>query len=466
MKTRVLIFLVCCSISALVNATYFDYNGLSFQTWYDSGGDAVAYCNGLSTDNPNPVSIVVPNTVIFTYTTTGSNGATITHSAPLTVQTAEISGSENTQSIYISDGIYGASGISGPSLTSVYLGCEGFSYGFNGCPNLTHITVGPYYKRHNGQTTCFYGTTNLKEITWNAISAEQGRFDGGSTITAGVLQNLETLTFGDQVEYIPPEIANNAVKLNHVTIPSSVTAIGDGAFYNSGLSEIYIPNSVVSLGNNVFSGCGNLTSAVMENSVVSLGTSVFKGCSSLNDVKLSESLTSINKETFYQCSSLKTIVMPKMVNNIGHSAFSKCDGLELVYLPDSLKHVDSYAFYNCTHLAHVYSPIKEPQNVSFNPSNPFVNSSCVVHVPKGTLALYQALSPWNQYVLVDDYEQCVSTLGDVNCDGAVTSSDVTSLYNYLLNGDGTYLATGDVDGDGSITSADITAVYNILLGNQ
>lgn len=469
MRTRVLIFLVCCSISALVNATYFDYNGLSFQTWYDSGGDAVAYCNGLSADNPNPVSIVVPNTAIFTYTTSGNNGATITHSVPLTVQTAEISGSENTQSIYISDGIYWASGISGPSLTSVYLGCEGFSYGFNGCPNLTHITVGPYYKRHNGQTTCFYGTTNLKEIIWNAISAEQGNFDGGSTITAGVLQNLETLTFGDQVEYIPPEIANNAVKLNHVTIPSSVTAIGSSAFVNSGLTEIYIPNSVVSIDNSVFSNCGNLTSVVMENSVTSLGNGVFGNCSNLRNVKLSNSLTSIPSNTFNHCTSLNKIVIPKQVRVIGDGVFRNCDSLKHVYLPDSLKEVQSLAFYDCLQLEHIYSPIKEPQNVNFlDLGYTFtwtIYGTCIIHVPKGTLPLYQELSPWNRFTLVDDYEQHVYTAGDVNCDGAVTSSDVTALYNYLLNDDETFIATGDVDGDGKITAADITAVYNILLGN-
>ncbi len=54
--------------------------------------------------------------------------------------------------------------------------------------------------------------------------------------------------------------------------------------------------------------------------------------------------------------------------------------------------------------------------------------------------------------------------GDVDGDGAVTSSDVTALYNYLLSGNMTYYSTSDVNGDGSITSADVTAVYNILLG--
>lgn len=56
-------------------------------------------------------------------------------------------------------------------------------------------------------------------------------------------------------------------------------------------------------------------------------------------------------------------------------------------------------------------------------------------------------------------------VGDVNCDGEVTTIDITCLYNYLLNGDETYLATSDVDGDGEITTVDITVIYNILLGN-
>lgn len=55
--------------------------------------------------------------------------------------------------------------------------------------------------------------------------------------------------------------------------------------------------------------------------------------------------------------------------------------------------------------------------------------------------------------------------GDVNVDGRVTTSDVTCIYNYLLNDDDTYLATSDVNGDGFITSTDITILYDILMNN-
>jgi len=54
--------------------------------------------------------------------------------------------------------------------------------------------------------------------------------------------------------------------------------------------------------------------------------------------------------------------------------------------------------------------------------------------------------------------------GDVNCDGSVNASDVTALYNYILNGDSTFLSSSDVNGDGSVNASDVTAVYNIILG--
>ena len=54
--------------------------------------------------------------------------------------------------------------------------------------------------------------------------------------------------------------------------------------------------------------------------------------------------------------------------------------------------------------------------------------------------------------------------GDVNGDGSVTASDITTLYNILLNDNYNGAVNPDQNGDGVITSADVTAVYNLLLG--
>lgn len=54
---------------------------------------------------------------------------------------------------------------------------------------------------------------------------------------------------------------------------------------------------------------------------------------------------------------------------------------------------------------------------------------------------------------------------DVNQDGAVTSSDITAIYDVLLGNGNRYRPYSDVNGDGSVTAADITTIYNYILGN-
>lgn len=66
------------------------------------------------------------------------------------------------------------------------------------------------------------------------------------------------------------------------------------------------------------------------------------------------------------------------------------------------------------------------------------------------------------YVGLYPNKQDIAIVGDVDGDGAVSASDVTALYNYLLNGDMTHFDTSDVDG--AVNAADITAIYNLLLG--
>ena len=58
-------------------------------------------------------------------------------------------------------------------------------------------------------------------------------------------------------------------------------------------------------------------------------------------------------------------------------------------------------------------------------------------------------------------------IGDVNCDGRVTISDVTALINYLLtdNADSIDLLAADVNQDTLVTIADVTALINMLLND-
>ena len=66
----------------------------------------------------------------------------------------------------------------------------------------------------------------------------------------------------------------------------------------------------------------------------------------------------------------------------------------------------------------------------------------------------------------DQAQQMKHKKEDVNCDGYVTSADVTALYDFLLGNNTEATSAYDVDGDGTVTAADITAIYNKLLGEE
>ena len=66
--------------------------------------------------------------------------------------------------------------------------------------------------------------------------------------------------------------------LTSITIPSSVTSLGDYCFWGCSLTSITIPSSVTSLGEYCFSGCDDLTSITIPSSVITLGKSCFAQC--------------------------------------------------------------------------------------------------------------------------------------------------------------------------------------------
>ena len=83
------------------------------------------------------------------------------------------------------------------------------------------------------------------------------------------------------------------------------------------ITSVTIPNSVTSIGEYAFLGCKNLTSVTIPNSVTSIGKCAFKGCTSLTRVTIHARVTSIGSREFEDCDSLESVTIPSSVKSIG-----------------------------------------------------------------------------------------------------------------------------------------------------
>ena len=140
-------------------------------------------------------------------------------------------------------------------------------------------------------------------------------------------------------------------------IPSSVTSIGDWAFYGcNSLSEIVIPSSVTSISDRTFSNCDSLSKIVIPSSVTSIGGRAFSFCRSLSEIVIPSSVTSIGECAFVACCSLSEIVIPSSVTSIGNGAFSSCRSLSEIVIPSSVTSIGDRAFYGCDSLSEIVIP--------------------------------------------------------------------------------------------------------------
>ena len=164
-------------------------------------------------------------------------------------------------------------------------------------------------------------------------------------------RNLTTITIPDSVTVIGNEAFKDCTSLTDVTIGNSVTSIGKSAFYGcTSLTGITIPDSVTSIGKSAFGNCTSLTGITIPDSVTSIGENAFGNCTSLTSITIPDSVTSIGGYTFYGCTSLTGITIPDSVTSIGDSAFTGCTSLTRIANSKNVTSIGEYAFTGCRDL--------------------------------------------------------------------------------------------------------------------
>ncbi len=208
----------------------------------------------------------------------------------------------------------------------------------------------------------------------------------GANIVSNTYSNGQgVMIFDGPISKIGSEAFDNCTSLTSVTIPDSVTSIGNypfggcsslKAFYGkfasadnrclivdgilnsfapAGLTKYTIPNSVTSIGHQAFSNCTSLISVSIPDNITNIGNNAF-AASGIKELILPRRLTSVSSEMCYNCRSLTSITIPNSVTSIGKYAFGRCTSLTSVTIPDSVTSIGESAFWNCTSLTRITIP--------------------------------------------------------------------------------------------------------------
>ncbi len=206
------------------------------------------------------------------------------------------------------------------------------------------------------------GLTTIKEFA----------FSGCNRVTS--------LTFPSTIEEIGESAFRDCDQLTSVYINSknpNLIYVGDSAFCNSIVCDLYVPDVSFNLYSNspVWSGFSQIHTNTIIRDNLSFEvlseedkTAILVGFNDLHETLVIPSTISLNgqeytvvaikENTFSKCKELISVTIPTSIKTIGAAAFSYCSNLKKINLPPSLSEIEKEVFRECENLDSITFPAK------------------------------------------------------------------------------------------------------------
>ena len=224
---------------------------------------------------------------------------------------------------------------------------------FGDCDELTTVTFKDESKLETIGDYAFVGCFNLKSITIPK---------GVTVIGDYAFANCADVDEGEIEEEGDGELTGTGLEEVIFEAGSKLKSLGEDAFaecYFLAAINLQAAASLEIISNNAFFGCWNLQTITIPASVTKIGDGAFNMCSDLKGITIPKSVTFIGYEAFNFCFGLDYIIFEEgsALKTIGDGAFCGTPIPEIRF-PASLKdgQVGSAVFWNWSNEQTVYVP--------------------------------------------------------------------------------------------------------------
>jgi len=324
--------------------------------------------------------------------------------------------------------------------------CFGYTYKFLSTSTIaitdyngydTEVTVPSKIDGYTVTSVEGFDTTKTKKITLPETVTTIGD-SAFATYDNFSYSVLEEVTLPRNLKYIGAGAFENCYFLTSIDIPESVTKIGNGAFYGCDNLKNISVKSDIDIGNKAFGDRYNLIPAISKTYEDSQSDFfvwngwVFEYNGNSQNPAIPSGTVGIYDDVFAY-SGITSVTIPEGVKYINYGAFQQCTTLKNIKLPNSLVRINASAFKECTSL----SALSLGEGLKTIDSEVF----------KGCVGLKTVALPSKLETLeYEAFEDC-SNLENVTFPNTLTTADESAFYEtkwYNNIKDGTALYYGSV----------------------
>ncbi len=349
---------------------------------------------------------------------------------------------------------------------------------------ITEIPAGVLYELPNLQTIEL--PQSLTVLAPHALEGNPAlaEITGLENVTSFGYHCLSGTACMEQMPFVITDGRLYYAECTDLNVPDGVTEIMPYAFGNLTDAQflqspvhVTLPQSVTAIGENAFAFCTSLTEITLPAELQSIGDHAFYNCARLQSLTLPRTVKTVGEQAFFNCRSLAFLTSPNPQTVFGADAFGICyDWEEAIHsrresYPDALHYQQALAELETAPCsmddAMTRFALHSPDDRSYDEISysqgltvPYLRRSGTLRAYAGTQAQTYASSA------AVGFEPLAVLQGDVNSDGSVDILDVI-LFNKFLIGVSDLTApartAADLNADEDLTSGDALSILKLCL---